>query len=209
MGWGEAALEEEADRAGARGAVRRPGCHRACAVPGARGPGRRCRARRFCAALGRRAPGLAGPADGPRAASLPAVGVNATIAAGTTAATVEAAELAVAAGFRTLKLKAGPDGHDRDARGARGGRARRGGRRRRAAPRRQRDVGPGGGDRGACGRWPGSRCSTWSSRWTRRRWPRRRAARSGRHRRSRPTRPSRPWRRRARCSTPGRPTSWS
>ncbi len=41
-----------------------------------------------------------------RAAGLPEAGVNATIAAGDTAAAVEASGRAVAAGFRTLKLKA-------------------------------------------------------------------------------------------------------
>jgi L-Ala-D/L-Glu epimerase len=42
-----------------------------------------------------------------RASGRPAVGVNATIGAGSTQAAVEAAARAVAAGFRTLKLKAG------------------------------------------------------------------------------------------------------
>ena len=88
------------------------------------------------------------------------------------AATVEAAELAVAAGFRTLKLKAGKAdttatlvervgavreavGDDIDLR---------------------LDVN-GTWDledpARACARWPGSRCSTWSSR-SPGRWPRRR-----------------------------------
>jgi L-alanine-DL-glutamate epimerase-like enolase superfamily enzyme len=63
--------------------------------------------RAFRAALDGARLDLARPGRGQRAAGLPAVGVNATIPAGATDATVEAAELAVEAGFRTLKLKAG------------------------------------------------------------------------------------------------------
>ena len=122
------------------------------------------------------------PGRGQRPASPPARrGQRDDPGAGRRRATVEAAELAVAAGFRTLKLKAGHGGHDGDAGGARRGRARSRRRRRRASAGRQRDVGPGGGGQRACGRWPGSRCSTWSSRSTRGRWPRAAALRrSGR-----------------------------
>ena len=105
LGWGEAALEDEAgrpvlealfDELVATGLAPSPALVDRAGIAG----------RAFRAALDGARLDLARPGHGQRAASLPAIGVNATIPSGTTTATVEAAELAVAAGFRTLKLKA-------------------------------------------------------------------------------------------------------
>jgi L-Ala-D/L-Glu epimerase len=105
-GWGEAVLEDEADRPVLEALI-----DELVATGLAPSPALVDRAgaagRAFRAALDGARLDLARPGRGHRAAGLPAVGVNATVPAGTTAATVEAAELAVAAGFRTLKLKAG------------------------------------------------------------------------------------------------------
>lgn len=106
LGWGEAVLEKQADRpvlAALFDELAATGLAPSPALVDRAGSAGRA----FRSALDGARMDMAGPGRGQRAASLPAVGVNATIPAGATAATVEAAELAVAAGFRTLKLKAG------------------------------------------------------------------------------------------------------
>jgi L-Ala-D/L-Glu epimerase len=106
VGWGEAALEDEADRP-----VLKALFDELISTGLAPSPALVDRAgsagRAFRAALDGARLDLPMPGRGQRVTSVPAVGVNATIPAGGTAATVEAAELAAAAGFRTLKLKAG------------------------------------------------------------------------------------------------------
>ena len=106
LGWGEAALEDETGRPVLEalfnelvvtGLAPSPALVDRAGIAG----------RAFRAALDGARQDMAGSPRGQRAPSLPTVGVNATIPAGATAATVEAAELAVAAGFRTLKVKAG------------------------------------------------------------------------------------------------------
>ena len=163
-GWGEAVVEDEAGRPVLEALFDELAGHRAGAVPG-RGPGRdrRARVRRALdgarlddaawpraaargAAGGRRQrddPGRARPPRRWRRPSWPWRRVPDAEAQG---------------GSRRTRRGAG---------GARGGGARHGRRRGRAAAGRQRDVGPGGRDRAPAGAGPGSRCSTWSSRWTR------------------------------------------
>ena len=104
VGWGEAALESETDRPVLEALLDElvaTGLAPSAALVDRAGVAGRA----FRAALDGARLDLARPGRGQRAAGLPAVGVNATVPAAATDATVEAAELAVAAGFRTLKLK--------------------------------------------------------------------------------------------------------
>jgi o-succinylbenzoate synthase len=107
-GWGEAVLEDEADRPVLEAlladlaATGLPASRALLDRAGAAGLG-------FRAAVDGARLDLLAQAPGARAAGLPVVGVNATIGAGETGPTVETSMRAVEAGFRTLKLKAAAD----------------------------------------------------------------------------------------------------
>jgi L-Ala-D/L-Glu epimerase len=106
VGWGEAALEAAADRpvlAALFDELAATGLAPSSALVDRAGSAGLA----FRAALDGARLDMARPGHAPRTTSLPAVGVNATIPVVPTAVAVEVAELAVAAGFRTIKLKAG------------------------------------------------------------------------------------------------------
>jgi O-succinylbenzoate synthase len=106
VGWGEAVLEKQVDRPVLKALFDElvaTGLAPSVALVDRAGTAGRA----FRAALDAARLDLERPGAGQRPASPPTVGVNATIPAEAMSATVEAACLAVAAGFRTLKLKAG------------------------------------------------------------------------------------------------------
>jgi L-alanine-DL-glutamate epimerase-like enolase superfamily enzyme len=113
VGWGEAVLEDRRDVPVLEALFDElitAGLPPSPALVGRAGAaGRAFRAALDGARLGMTAPRPEAGVTGLPAAGLPSVGVNATSGAGSTEAAVEGAGRAIAAGFRTLKLKAARD----------------------------------------------------------------------------------------------------